>query len=233
MPRNHAGNSRSSQRLLQVFRSPRWLAHPGQHGCWVKTLRIGAKGLFSWRQEKQERSRETLNPPIQRGQEGRTQTTGDSPSTDREDVQGFGAPPISRARVMHQARSRISKTLFIPNGRRLLAHMKARAGTVTGQRAVVCYPGAEGKGATAWATCRGVDNRERGNPAVFRDILARNVGSHDQDEIFGCKCHEGCGTPSCLTDTLTWIRGGHVQTHTHQPILVGSSKGFCGGVGSP
>ena len=70
----------------------------------------------------------------------------------------------------------------------------------------------------AWATCQGVDPRERVDPALFREILARNLGSHDHDTPLGRKCHEGCETVPSPVHALTCTRGG-MQTHTHQTIL--------------
>ena len=143
-----------------------------------------------------------------------TPTAGDPPCPDTADVPGLGAPPTSRPRALRQTQSRIAKVLFAHQGRRLLEDLKARADTVVGQRAFMRYAGARGKGAMAWATCQGVDPRERVDPTTFREILARNLGSHDTDTPFGRKCHEGCDTAPSPVHTLTCTRGG-MQTHTH------------------
>lgn len=51
----------------------------------------------------------------------------------------------------------------------------------------------------AWATCQGVDDLERVEPAIFREILARIPGSHDHDCAVGGKYHKYCDTvPSPL-----------------------------------
>lgn len=72
----------------------------------------------------------------------------------------------------------------------------------------------------AWVTCQGVDPRERVESAAFREMLARNLGSHDLDTPFGRRCHEGCDTAPSPIHALTCTRGG-MQTHTHQAILHG------------
>ena len=158
------------------------------------------------------------SPPPQSSPQRDPVMPGDPPRPEGDEAPELGAPPTSRPRVSRQAQSRITKVLFAHQGRQLLADLRARADTVVGQRRFVRYAGARSKGAMAWATCQGVDPRERVDPALFREILARNLGSHDIDTPLGHKCHEGCETVPSPVHALTCTRGG-MQTHTHQTIL--------------
>lgn len=81
------------------------------------------------------------------------------------------------------------------------------------------FSGARGEGTTAWATGPGVDYRERVHPAIFRELLARNLGSHDRDVPFSGNAMRAvtCDmTPSPIPN-LTRTRGG-TSTHTLQAI---------------
>lgn len=54
------------------------------------------------------------------------------------------------------------------------ADLKGCEDTVVGQRALMRYSGARLKGVMVWATCKGVDIRQRVDAAAFQVILARN-----------------------------------------------------------
>lgn len=94
----------------------------------------------------------------------------------REIYQGWVPSRLQRPRALRQAQSRLSKALFANQGRQPLAELKVRAETVAGQRASMRYSRAIGKGAMAWATRQGVDNRERVKSSLFQEILVRKPG---------------------------------------------------------
>ena len=156
------------------------------------------------------------------------QTNGDGHPTQPPPPQGaqsdtpaapsLGAKPASLPARLHQAQSKITRVLHAAQGLKLLADLKAEAGTVDKQRAFMRFAGARGKGAMAWATCQGVEPWERVAPDLYREILARNMGTHDKDEALGTRCHEGCDAAPSPIHTLTCTRGG-MQTHTHQSLL--------------
>ena len=143
-----------------------------------------------------------------------------SPPMEEDQVHGLGAKPHSRPMTARQVQSRITRALHAAQGRKLLSDLKAQADSPVQQRAYVRFAGARGKGAMAWVTCQGIELGERVAPALFREILARNLGSHDRDATLGSRCHEGCDMAPSQIHSLTCTRGG-MQTHTHQALLHG------------
>ena len=89
---------------------------------------------------------------------------------------------------------------------------------MSGKRALVRYQGARGRGAMAWVACQGVSHWDRMDPEMYRETLARGLGSHDIERPIGTRCHAGCEQEASHTHSLICTRGG-MQTHTHDAIL--------------
>lgn len=57
---------------------------------------------------------------------------------------------------------------------------------------------------------------------LFREILARNSGSHDQDMALGTPCHKNCDTARTPTHSLTSTREGDANPHPTKLSSMGS-----------
>lgn len=115
--------------------------------------------------------------------------------------------PISKTTTVRQAQLRVSRAFHAAKGRIPLAGLKAQADSLDIQRVFTRFTGARGTGARAWATCKDIEPLERVIPDSFREILARNLGSHDRDVTFGARCQEGCGVapvPDSHFDVHAW-----------------------------
>ena len=146
---------------------------------------------------------------------------GSSHEGDGLDIPGLGEMPSRGAQnlgVVRQAQSRVSRALFKKKAQVLLSDLRAKATTMSGKRALVRYQGARGRGAMAWVACQGVSHWDRMDPEMYRETLARGLGSHDVERPIGTRCHAGCEQEASYTHSLICTRGG-MQTHTHDAIL--------------
>ena len=184
---------------------------PANRGAGTLLVEAGANGASP--------AGEATEPAEAVRQEHGAATEAPQESSDQE-IPGLGGRPSSETGTIRQAQSRISRVMYAAKGKKLLEDLKANTDTAEGQRAYMRFAGARGKGAMAWATSQGTEQREKVEPDIFREVLARNLGSHDRDTPFGARCHEGCDTAPSPVHTLTCTRGG-MQTNTHQAILHG------------
>lgn len=107
----------------------------------------------------------------------------------------------------------LESPLLIHEGYQLPANLKPHAVTVVvGQCAFIRYSGASGgKRDHDAGHVPGIGHRGRVNRPNSREILARNLASHDPDELFGGKFHRGCDVPPSPCKPI----------HAHQAMLHG------------
>lgn len=100
----------------------------------------------------------------------------------------------------------------------LLDHLSVEATTVHGKGALVGYVGAEGKGRTAWLACQRTAPDRTMTSDLYREMLARCLGSHDQRRPLDGRYHARGNGRTSLNPSLRRSRGG-MRTHTRTALL--------------